>query len=314
MKLEPITLNAEQAKSGRLDQAVRLAFALSHAKAQSVIQTGKLFLNGKRALKIDLPIMAGDALLLDWNAPDPAKTEPFGVRCVYIDDDIVVIDKPAHLPASPLLDDPEAPNALIAAQRLCHGPRRPKIVHRLDLDTSGLMVFARSVESARILCDAIERHELQRTYRAVVQGCPEIERGLISSMMLRDVGQGKRGSRKGSFKVRPLPCKDPGPMPGYGKLAITRYEVIARSLPPAEPRAALEIRLSTGRTHQIRIHMAELGCPLLGERVYAKTPGAPRQALHSAKLAFVHPVTKEPMNFESPWPEDLADVTPIGKW
>ena len=127
-------------------------------------------------------------------------------------------------------------------------------------------------------------------------------------MLIRDTGRGKRGSRKGSLKIRAIGDKDPGPMPGRGRLAITRYRVVAQS----SGCVAMEVTLKTGRTHQIRIHLSEIGCPLLGERVYGKIEGAQRQALHSGFLKLEHPVTKEIMSWSSPWPKDLAQLSPLG--
>ncbi len=287
----------------RLDRAVQHLFEISHARAVQAVATGKVSLNGERTQDGATPVKPGMEVVLDWAAPNPAKTNTFGATAVYMDDDLLVINKPAGLLAAPAPNSDD-PSALTAAQRMCKGPRRPKVVHRLDLDTSGLLVFARSVDMARALGEMLEKHEIQRTYLAVVKGVPEIPRGLCSSMLLGASDKQKRRSRPGSFKVRALPCRDPGPMPGHGQLAITRYELLAQS----GDRSLLSLRLSTGRTHQIRIHMAELGCPLIGERVYARTGGAPRQALHAAHLAFTHPGTGEFMTFDAPWPEDLAAV------
>ena len=160
----------------------------------------------------------------------------------------------------------------------------------------------------RALRAAIDDRTLRRTYRCVVAGVPAEPEGMITSMLLRDGGQGRRGSRRGTLKVRPANRPDPGPMPGSGQLAITRYSVCKHT----PERAALEVRLSTGRTHQIRIHLAEMGHPVLGERVYARPGGASRQALHAAKLCVPHPETGELLFFESRWPADLATVNPIG--
>ncbi len=289
----------------RLDRAVQHLFTLSHAKAVQAVATGKVSMNGKQTLDGGVLVTPGSELELRWATPRPEKTNTFGASQVYLDEDLIVINKPAGLLAAPAPNSDD-PSALLAAQRMCKGPRRPKVVHRLDLDTSGLLVFARSVQVARSLSEMLEKHEIQRTYLAVVQGTPEIPRGLCSSMLLGASDRAKRRSRPGSFKVRPLPCRDPGPMPGHGQLAITRYELLAQ----AQGRSLLSIRLGTGRTHQIRIHMAELGCPLVGEHVYAKVPGAPRQALHAARLAFKHPTSGEFLMFKAPWPEDLAVLLP----
>ncbi len=291
----------------RLDAAVKRGAELSNKQARRAVATGKVTVDGRRILDGAMQLSPGAVVRLDPAAPDPARNEPLGLRLHFRDDHLLVVDKPPGLLSVPLPGG-EEDSALHGAHRLCRGPRRPKVVHRLDRQTSGLLVFARSVKSARALRVALDAHEVRRTYRAVVASPPERDAGLVSSMFVADAGEGRRGSRRGTLRVRPLRTPDPGPMPGRGKLAITRYEVVATG----GGQTAVEVRLATGRTHQIRIHLAEIGCPVLGEWVYAQVDGAPRLALHAARLALRHPVTGDPLRFESKWPEDLADVTPLG--
>lgn len=293
--------------SSRLDAALKAQIKASNNQARRAVRTGKVFVDGRRQLDPGFPVKPGMTLALDPAAPNPARTEPMGVKLVYRDDWLLIIDKPAGLLSTPT-GHAETETALHAAMKLCSKGRPPKVVHRLDKLTSGLMVFARGVPATRALRAAIEARTMRRTYRCVVAGVPEQPRGLISSMLLRDAGRGRRGSRAGTLKVRPIRARDPGPMPGAGKLAITRYEQRA----VAGDRAALELRLSTGRTHQIRIHLAELGCPVLGERVYARNDEAPRHALHAARLSLNHPHTGDLLRYESRWPADLAKIEPIG--
>ncbi len=301
-------VEGEAAATGRLDVAVKGLAELSNSKARRAIRTGKVSVGGERIMDPAFRVEAGARIKLEPAAPDPARTEPLGIRLVHRDDYVLVVNKPAGLNTTPSPGS-DQPTALHAAQRLCKGPRRPKIVHRLDRDTSGLLVFARSVIAARELRAALDANEVRRMYRTVVDGTPEHPRGMISSMLMRDAGRGRRGSREGTFRVRPANLPDPGPMPGKGKLAITRYEAVAR----ADGRTAMEVKLSTGRTHQIRIHLSELGCIVLGEHVYGRIGGARRLCLHAATLSFPHPSTGKPMSFEAPWPSDLADVTPRGR-
>ncbi|MCK6569989.1 RluA family pseudouridine synthase [Myxococcota bacterium] len=303
--MQALTFQAPSA--GRLDALLKQASELSNSRARNAVSTGKVFVSGERVLDPATYIAAGTPIELRPNAPDPARNEPEGLRLVFRDEHLLVVDKPAGLLSAPLPDSDEV-SALHAAYKLSRGGDRPRNVHRLDKETSGLLIFARTIEAARLLRQMMDTHEIRRIYRCVVQGVPKPPSGMISSMVLRDTGEGKRGSRPSTFKIRPLNTPDPGPAPGYGKLAITRYETVAAH----NDRAALEVWLSTGRTHQIRIHLAELGTPVLGERVYAKVPGAPRQALHAAKLIFNHPVTREVLTFQSTWPKDLANVTPQG--
>ena len=293
--------------SGRLDALVKHASGLSNTRARTAVTTGKVFIGGERRMDPSLFVPEGTTIDLRPNAPDPARTEPMGLRLVFRDEHLIVVDKPAGLISAPLPDSDE-PSALHAAYKLVRGGDRPRNVHRLDKETSGLLIFARTQEAARRLREMLDAHEVRRVYRCVVQGAPKPPSGVISSMLLRDTGDGRRGSRPSTFRVRPLNTPDPGPSPGYGKLGITRYETVMVK----DDRAAVEVWLSTGRTHQIRIHMSELGCPVLGERVYARVGGSPRQALHAARLSFTHPLTKEALKFESPWPADLGGVTPLG--
>lgn len=292
---------------GRLDAAVRVGAELSNSKAKSAVGTGKVRVNGERVFDPATRVSAGDRVALEPAAPNPARTEPLGLRLRFRDDHVIVVDKPSGLTSAPTPQDHED-TALHGVQKLCHGPRRPKVVHRLDKATSGLLAFARSTAAARALREAFDAGAVHRVYRCLVQGCPESRTAMITSMLVRDVGEGRRGSRRGSLRTRPANRPDPGPMPGSGKLAITRFEVVARDT--KNDWAALEVRLSTGRTHQIRIHLAEIGHPVLGESVYARVPGPGRLALHAARLVFPHPVTGEQLQFDSPWPEALAKVTP----
>lgn len=294
-------------EAARLDVQVKRGFTLSNKKARAAIHTGKIFVDGIRVVDIGHPTPAGAQIKLVLNAPNPARTEPQGVRMVFRDDYLLVLDKPAGLLSSPAPNSDE-PSALTAAQALCKGPRRPKIVHRLDRDTSGLLVFARSTVAARALQESIQTRTMHRTYACVTDGTPPESTGMITSMLVRDRGDGRRGSRENSLRVRPFNQPAPGPQPGSGRLAVTRYTIVAQK----GSSCALEVRLGTGRTHQIRIHLAEIRCPLLGERVYERVGGAPRQALHAMRLAFPHPSTGAPLSFSSPWPDDLPDMPVLG--
>ncbi|MBU0549851.1 RluA family pseudouridine synthase [Myxococcota bacterium] len=304
--------------AGRLDGAVKALFDLSNQRARGFIRTGKIFVDEARVLDPAHLIAPGQVIRLEMSAPRPGTYTPLGLELIYRDDHLIVVNKPAGLLSAPvgghvaLVSEPEEPSALLGAGRLCKGPRRPRVVHRLDKDTSGLLMFARTNQAARVLRRALDEHAVQRVYHCVVQGQPEQARGLISSMLIRDTGKGYRGSRKGSLRLRSFDAPDPGPMPGHGQLAITRYQRVAVE----GDRAALEVRLSTGRTHQIRIHLSELGCPVVGDRVYGSAPSrfeGPRHALHAARLILSHPATGEQLILNAPWPEDLAGLSPLGK-
>jgi len=300
---EGAALKAEAA--GRLDAVLRAQLALTHKAARRLISTGKVRVNGALALKWETPVRRGDDLAVEMNAPNPKRSESLGAVLVFQDDAIAVLSKPAGLLSAPGPDEDE-PSALVAACRLCRGPRRPRVVHRLDKDTSGLLVFARTIPAARALQRGLQAHAVRRLYRCVVRGVVLGEGGYISSGLVRDAGRGKRGSAEGTRRRHPL-GPPPPPREVEGQWALTRYRVVARS----EEATALEVELFTGRTHQIRVHLAEVGHPILGEWVYGPCrPLAPRLALHAARLLLPHPFTGEPMTFDAPWPGDLAGVYP----
>jgi 23S rRNA pseudouridine1911/1915/1917 synthase len=177
-------------------------------------------------------------------------------------------------------------------------PEPPSIraVHRLDRDTSGLMVFARTAEAERRLVQMFRKHDLHRAYLAIAHG--QVQEQTIESYLVRDRGDGLRGSTK---------------EPGVGERALTHV----RPIEYLEGYTLVECRLETGRTHQIRIHLAEAGHIVCGEKVYTHRlhgkpredrSGAPRQMLHAAELAFQHPVTGEPMEFKMPLPADMSGL------
>jgi len=246
------------------------------------------------------------------------------VKVVYVDDDVVVVDKPTGLtttrhheelswPAKrrqmqPTLEElvPEAISRHLAARGAGRprpgtkpAPRRRvppvRAVHRIDRETSGLVVFARNVPAGRILAEQFRLHTTHRRYLALVVG--RMGRGTIRSHLLRDRGDGRRGSVEGE----------------EGKLAVTHVAPVEHF---GSAYTLMECRLETGRTHQIRIHMAESGHPLCGERVYAapRRDGprdesrAARVMLHAAELGFVHPVSGEELRFTSPLPADIKQV------
>ena len=234
------------------------------------------------------------------------------VRIRYLDKHIVVVDKPAGMTTTRHAEDRELPRRrqlqptleellprLIQQSEKGAKPakslRRVRPVHRLDRETSGLLVFARTALAQKHLEHQFRLHSVRRRYLAIVQGAVEAQ--IIESRLVRDRGDGRRGSTN---------------LPGVGKPAITHVRPIER----LGDYMLIECRLETGRTHQIRIHLADIGHPLCGEKVYDKPlfrpgqadkSGAPRLALAAVELGFVHPITGEAMRFQSPLPSDLAD-------
>jgi 23S rRNA pseudouridine1911/1915/1917 synthase len=234
------------------------------------------------------------------------------VRIIYLDANVVVVEKPAGITSTrhkeekhwsarrkqlqPTLD--EMLPALIAGRegRRGKGKLRPlRAVHRLDRDTSGLMVFARTPTAQKHLLQQFRKHTTNRCYLAIVHG--QVKEQTIQSRLVRDRGDGIRGSIK---------------LPDVGKLSITHVRPIEK----IGKYTLIECRPQTGRTHQIRIHLAELGHPLCGERVYVKSyrrapfkdiSGAPRLALCAVELVFQHPITSERMQFQTPLATDLQE-------
>jgi 23S rRNA pseudouridine1911/1915/1917 synthase len=220
-------------------------------------------------------------------APAPAREE-VGLRVVHEDEHLLVVDKPAGVVVHP------APGH--ATGTLVHGllgrvgggeAERPGIVHRLDRDTSGLMVVARTEEAYRRLQALVRRRELERRYLALVCGRPRSRRGRIEAPIGRDRNDPLRHS---------LDTDSP-------RDAVTHFEVV--ELLPGH--ALLDVRLETGRTHQIRVHLEAIGLPVAGDPIYGRPRelGLERQFLHAARLAFPHPFTGERVETESPLPEDL---------
>jgi 23S rRNA pseudouridine1911/1915/1917 synthase len=291
----------------RLAIAVRDLAELSHQKAKQAIRTGKVTVDGRRILEPAKQLKAGQTVSLDWAAARPEKENRLSAKLVYRDGAVIVLDKPAGMLSTPTPEG-EVNTALAAARRFCQGGKQALVVHRLDKETSGLMIFARGLKAARLFRAALDAHDVQRTYFCVVKGKPKPDSGVIGSILVRDAGSGRRGSRSGSLSVEPQGSSSQIPDTPHGRAAITHFETVAHT----DGFSSLEVRLETGRTHQIRIHLAEIGCPILGERVYAKQPDAPRQALHSGRLGFVHPFSGQAHSFHSSWPADLVNVTPIG--
>jgi 23S rRNA pseudouridine1911/1915/1917 synthase len=248
----------------------------------------------------------GDTVeLLGRAAPRPRQPDQIVIR--HLDDDIVVVEKPSGLctvrhpserewseqrKALSLTLEDMVPR-LIAQREGKRGPRL-RVVHRLDKETSGLVVFARTVPAERALGKQFHAHTVVRRYLAVVPGKVASQR--IATFLTRDRGDGRRGSTK---------------VEGAGKEAITHVEA-AEALPGY---TLVHCRLETGRTHQIRIHLAELGHPVCGDRLYVHrrdgtvfpdTSAAPRLALHAAELGFRHPTSRAELHWEMPLPPDLS--------
>ena len=315
----PIPLRVEAdaaAAGGRLDRFLATALpTLSRARIQALIAAGALTRDGVVETNASGPARAGAVYVLTPPAPRPARPQGqvIPLAILYEDRDLIVIDKPAGLVVHPAPGnlDGTLVNALIAhcgAELAVGGEQRPGIVHRLDKDTSGVMVAAKTEAAMAGLVAQFAARSAERFYLALVWGCPQPAAGEIEAPIGRDPRDRKRMALR---------------LHGGGKPALTRYRTLRVWGGPAGLAVALlECRLATGRTHQIRVHLASRGHPVVGDPVYLRrVPAAaaalpealrrrlldfPRQALHAARLGFAHPRTGQPLAFETPPPPDMA--------
>jgi len=226
-----------------------------------------------------------------FDAPEPPgelEPEELPLRIAYEDEHLLVVDKPAGIVVHPAPGHPTGTlvHGLLGRAGGGEAPERPGIVHRLDRDTSGLLVVARTEEAHRGLRNLLRRRELERRYKALVRGRPQSWRGRIEAPIGRDRHEPTR---------RSLDTDTP-------RDAVTHFEV-ERLL---DGHALLDVRLETGRTHQIRVHLAAIDLPVVGDRVYGvRDPELERQFLHAWRLAFPHPLSGETVEVESPLPPDL---------
>ncbi len=301
------------------------AAALSRSRLQGLIAEGAVAaLDGTVLDDPRLRLAPGTEVLLTLPAPTPIRAAPEAIPLdiVYEDADLIVLNKPAGLVVHPA---PGARDGTLVNALLHHcggtlsgigGRLRPGIVHRIDKDTSGLLVVAKSDRAHRGLAAQFAAHDLERRYLAVVHGAPDPAEARLRHLGGISWEPGAVLRVEGNIGRHPGDRKRMAVLSAVGKPAVTRARVLERFGPEGAPVASLvECRLETGRTHQIRVHMAFAGHPLVGDGVYGRRRGAgvlgtfPRQALHAASLGFVHPVTGEPMRFEAAPPQDFTDLT-----
>ncbi|WP_448581219.1 RluA family pseudouridine synthase [Thermaurantiacus sp.] len=283
----------------RLDRALALAVPTqSRERLKALIAAGAVEVEGNIIRDPARRVQGGDAvrLWLPTAAPADALAQPIPLAIVFEDDHLLVVDKPAGLVVHPAAGNPDGTlvNALLhhCNGRLSGigGVARPGIVHRIDKETSGLLVVAKTDPAHQGLARQFAAHTVGRCYLAVVKGVPAPAAGRIATHLARSEGNRQR-----------MAAVDPP----RGKHAVTHY----RLLEALDGAAVIECRLETGRTHQVRAHMAHIGHPLLGDLLYGGRRvmgcGIQRQALHARTLAFRHPVTLDTLTFDSPIPEDI---------
>ena len=290
-------------EGARVDAALAKMLGFSRTFAAEVAEAGGVQVDGVTVGKSDR-LSAGSWLDVEWCAKEEPRVVPVEVPelgIVYQDDDIVVIDKPVGVAAHPSLgwEGPTVLGALLGAGvavATSGAAERQGIVHRLDVGTSGLMVVAKTERAYTLLKRAFKERTVDKVYHAVVQGHPDPLVGTI------DAPIGRHPNHSWKFAVTP-----------EGKDSVTHYETI-EAFPGA---SLLEIHLETGRTHQIRVHMAAHRHPCVGDPLYGADPtmsarlGLTRQWLHAHRLGFAHPATGDWVEFESPYPADLQHALDI---
>ena len=321
--LKRLQAEAEASHEGlRLDRFLSERLPqLSRTRVQSLIKEGRVSLGGATIIDVKYRVKPGERFRLDL--PPAAAPEPRGesipLEVIFEDDALIVIDKPAGLVVHPGAGHPAGTlvNALIAhcgaSLSGIGGVARPGIIHRLDKDTSGLMVVAKTDETHRALAEQFADHGksgvLERGYVALVWGVPARPYGTI------DAPIGRHPTSRTKMAV----------LPSKGRAAVTHWRTMATFGRGKQPIASLlECTLETGRTHQVRVHLAHIGHPLIGDPLYGpgfksklrklpeplrgKLEALDRQALHAAKLAFAHPLTGTLLKFNSPLPRDLSEI------
>jgi 23S rRNA pseudouridine1911/1915/1917 synthase len=286
----------------RLDKALaRLVPALSRARLQALMAEGHVTLKGKKITDASRKAKAGE--VYDIQIPPPLPAEPeaqkIPLEIVYEDDDVLVIDKPPGLVVHPAPGnrDRTLVNALLAhcgaSLSGIGGVARPGIVHRLDKDTSGLMIVAKNDRAHQALSRQFADRTLSRTYQAIVWGVPMPRAGSVEA----PIGRHLRDRKKMAVTAK-------------GRTALTHYKL----LEAFTKTSLVECKLATGRTHQIRVHLAHIKHPVVGDPVYGRSKGSggnivfSRQALHAAALQFCHPRTEKIMRFTADLPKDMADL------
>jgi len=290
---------------GPVDRVVRNLFGTSWGKARAWIEGGKVRVGGALVTDSTSRVGAGVEIAVDEAARKPHAQQLADSDVVFADTQVVVVSKPPGLSTIPY-DAAEADTldarvrAWLERKRLVPRGQRPTlgIVHRLDKETSGLVVFTRTWLAKQSLSSQFRQHTVHRRYLAVAHG--DVPARTLRSFFIENRGDGLRGSVRGPGRKKP---------PADGREAITHVE----RLEPLAGATLVACRLETGRTHQIRIHLSESGNPLVGERVYIRgytlpLLEAPRLMLHAAELGFVHPATEREMRWSQPTPDDMRAV------
>lgn len=303
-----VALRADHA-GWRLDRALADSLpTLSRERLKALVKSGALETGGRPFCDPATKVSGTEQFRLAVPAPEPAHNEAQDIplAIMFEDEHLLVVDKPAGLVVHPAAGnrDRTLVNALLHHCRGqlsgIGGVARPGIVHRIDKDTSGLLVVAKTDRAHEGLARQFAAHSIDRRYLAVVAGTPTLLEGSVDAPL----------ARSSSDRKKIAVVKD-----GRGKRAVTHWRVVSKW----RDATLVECRLETGRTHQVRVHMASIGHPLLGDPVYGRSPhqriremlhalNFRRQALHAAVLGFTHPITGSKLSFESPVPDDMQEL------
>lgn len=288
---------SENEAGQRADVGLAILLEVTRSNMQKLLEEGRA-VKGSKVLKSNYKLKAGDEIVVTLPEPQPLDVQPENIPLdiIYEDEDVVVVNKPRGMVVHPAAGNYSGTlvNALLYHCKNLSGINgviRPGIVHRLDKDTSGIMICAKNDAAHVSLSQQIQAKTAQRTYLAVVRGNIKTDSGTIETLIARD---------KNDRKKMAVVNED-------GREAVTDYEVLERY----GKFTVVRCRLRTGRTHQIRVHMEHLGYPLVGDPKYSPMKtcfGIQGQALHSHTLEFTHPRTGERMCFEAPFPEDFNKV------
>lgn len=328
--MQILTATAAETDAGtRLDRFLSEAFEqLSRSRAKTLVKEGAVSAKGLSLTDPRAPVLPGETYTLEMPDPVPATPQPEAIPLdiLFEDEHLIVVNKPAGMAVHPA---PGSWDGTLVNALLHHcdgelpgigGVERPGIVHRIDKETTGVLVVAKTEPAHAGLSKLFATHDIVRAYLAVTRGAPRPLVGTVDAPIARSPADRKKMA---------VPRN---PDAGNARHAITHYKALETfgllDKGAGKPAAALiQCRLETGRTHQIRVHMAHIGAPLVGDPVYGKNRGIksygsgdahiaaitaarqfPRQALHAASLGFEHPVTGETLTFEAPLPEDMAGL------
>ena len=291
-------LNVDE-KDKRIDTYIAEKIDISRATTQRLIEEEKILVNGKKT-KASYKVKLNDKITIQEEKPKETKiiAQDIPIDVLYEDNDIIVVNKPKGMVVHPANGNPDGTlvNAILSKCRGTlsgiGGEIRPGIVHRLDKDTSGVIIVAKNDKSHINLSQQIKDHKVEKTYIALVRGIVKENEASINM----PIGRSKKDRKKMAVTSN-------------GKQAITHFKVIERFLKSNV--TLLEVKIETGRTHQIRVHLSEIGYPIIGDAVYSKGKNEwniQGQCLHAKSLKFKHPTTNKEMKIEAPLPEYLKEV------